>query len=96
MLVVDKGELTYPAPPYQPPELPKPKELAPPPPPPPEWVGYAKTAAKLTVLASVLVGLGAAADAELSMLLSVFALAGAAPPKACPPPGSACPSSATH
>ena len=78
MLVVDQGKLVYPAPPYAPPEVAPPPAVAPPPPPPPEWVGYGKSAFQLTVAAAALLGLGYAADAELSMLLTTFALAGMA------------------
>ncbi|KAL1530826.1 hypothetical protein AB1Y20_001722 [Prymnesium parvum] len=78
MLVVDRGKLTFPAPPYQPPETPPPPAVAPPPPPPPAWIAYAKSAARLSVVAAALVGLGAAVDGELSMLFSTFTLAGLA------------------
>ena len=45
MLAVHSGELTYPAPPYNPPEVKPPPEAAPPPPPVPEWKKYASSAA---------------------------------------------------
>ena len=60
MLVVDQGKLVYPAPPYAPTEVKAPPAVAPPPPPPPEWVGYGKSAFKLTVVAAALLGLGCA------------------------------------
>mmetsp|Transcript_1069 Transcript_1069/g.2792 ORF Transcript_1069/g.2792 Transcript_1069/m.2792 type:complete len:655 (+) Transcript_1069:183-2147(+) len=75
MLVVDGGELTYPAPPYAPPVAPK-KEVAVVEPPKivPQWKKFAGEAFKYTVLASLLTGLGRAATPELSVLLGTFAL----------------------
>ena len=77
MLVVDKGELTYPAPPYQPPEAPK-KEAAAVVEKPPVWTKYAYDSLKAAVLASVMLLIGRTTDASLSAMLTVFSLAGLA------------------
>lgn len=74
MLVVDHGKLTYPAPPYAPPEPAPAKVVVPPPPPPPAWRRYAADAARLTLLSSLLAALGRSADPQLSSLLTTFAL----------------------
>jgi len=77
MLVVDKGTLTYPAPPYTPPEPPKKAEVevvAP----PPAWTKYANDALKAAVASVLLLLLGRSADRSLSAMLTVFSLAGLA------------------
>mmetsp|Transcript_4609 Transcript_4609/g.14193 ORF Transcript_4609/g.14193 Transcript_4609/m.14193 type:complete len:864 (-) Transcript_4609:28-2619(-) len=75
MLVVHDGSLTYPAPPYAPPEPPaKPAASLAPPKEVPQWKKFAADATKLSVLAAVLTGLGRAATPELSVLLTTFAL----------------------
>ena len=78
MLAVHSGELTYPAPPYNPPEVKPPPEAAPPPPPVPEWKKYASSAAKLTVLSALLTAMGMSGDPQLAVLLTTFALSGLA------------------
>ena len=78
MLAVHSGELTYPAPPYNPPEVKPPPEAAPPPPPVPEWKKYASSAAKLTVLSALLTAMGMSGDPQFAVLLTTFALSGLA------------------
>jgi NAD(P) transhydrogenase len=75
MLVVDKGQDVYPAPPYTPPEAPK-KATADVAPPRvvPQWQRFGADALKLSVLAAVLTALGRAASPELAVLLTTFAL----------------------
>ena len=50
MLAVDKGVLTYPAPPYEAPPPPPPKAAAPVEVPPPAWRKYAKDAVATALL----------------------------------------------
>lgn len=78
MLVLDQGELTYPAPPYAPPEAPKKAEVAPPPPPPPVWRKYFADSLKASVFAMMLLVIGRSADTKLAAMLTVFSLAGLA------------------
>ena len=54
MLAVDKGVLTYPAPPYEAPPPPPPKATAPVEVPPPAWRKYAKDAVATALLSSLL------------------------------------------
>ena len=54
MLAVDKGVLTYPAPPYEAPPPPPPKAAAPVEVPPPAWRKYAKDALATALLSSLL------------------------------------------
>jgi len=77
MLVVDGGKLTYPAPPYAPPEAPKKAAVAevvks------PAWVKYAWDAGKASLLAGLLLLLGRSADRQLAAMLTIFSLAGLA------------------
>eukprot|EP00316_Scyphosphaera_apsteinii_P000347 CAMPEP_0119336456 /NCGR_PEP_ID=MMETSP1333-20130426/91884_1 /TAXON_ID=418940 /ORGANISM="Scyphosphaera apsteinii, Strain RCC1455" /LENGTH=1063 /DNA_ID=CAMNT_0007347267 /DNA_START=8 /DNA_END=3199 /DNA_ORIENTATION=+ len=78
MLVVDRGKLTYPAPPYAPPE---PKAAAPSPtldPSQPAWVKYAYDSLKATLVAALLLLVGRVTDRQLAAMFTVFSLAGLA------------------
>lgn len=77
MLVVDGGELTYPAPAYQPPEPPKKREVAEVVK-PPAWTKYAADSFKAAVLAVALLVIGRTTDKATAAMLTVFSLAGLA------------------
>ena len=78
MLVVDKGALTYPAPPYEAPPPPPPKAAAAVVVPPPAWRKYAKDAVAFALLSSLLLLAGLSSDPKLSAMLTTFSLAGLA------------------
>ena len=78
MLVVDKGVLTYPAPPYEAPPPPPPKAAAAVVVPPPAWRKYAKDAVAFALLSSLLLLAGLSSDPKLSAMLTTFSLAGLA------------------
>jgi len=78
MLVVDKGALTYPAPPYEAPPPPPPKAAAAEVVPPPAWRKYAKDAVAFLLLSSLLLLAGLSSDPKLSAMLTTFSLAGLA------------------
>ena len=78
MLVVDKGALTYPAPPYEAPPPPPPKPAAAVVVPPPAWRKYAKDAVAFALLSSLLLLAGLSSDPKLSAMLTTFSLAGLA------------------